>query len=189
MFGSVISYPPNLLLALCWGNFLGNRDFQVKLQSEKKFENEYDDLFESISANYPIIGIRDSQFLNWRFLENPLHKNLLIFRLEKANQLFGYALVDLFKDSARMVDYMVLKEELVVSLLVGVIKWLREKGICTFALRSLDSNPIKDKLKSFGYIFKDSKDSSISVYLPQNSPYNIILESTNWYMTQADRDV
>jgi len=188
-FGSIISYPPNLLLTLWWGNFLGKREFRVRLQSKKKFDNEFDDLFESISINYPVIGIRDSQFLNWRFLENPLHKNLLIFRLEKADRFFGYALVDVYKDSARMVDYMVLSEELIVSLLVGVIKWLREKGIGTFAFRSLSNDPINDKFKSFGYIFKDSKDSSISVYLPQNSPYNIILESTNWYMTQADRDV
>jgi GNAT superfamily N-acetyltransferase len=186
---SAISFAPNLLLASWWGNFSGKKGFQVKLQTKNKFESEYDDLFEGVSANYPVIGMRDSRFLTWRFLENPLHKNLLIFRLEEGNRLFGYALVDLFEDSARMVDYMILDEELTATLLVGILKWLRKNGICTFAVRLLSHNIFSKKLNSFGYIFTDNKDSSLTVYLPQNSPYNILLDSKKWYMTQADRDV
>jgi hypothetical protein len=172
------------------GNALHSNGLTVQLESRMTFGKEYDELFERVRDGHTVITVRDSQFLTWRFLQNPLYEGIRIYRLCAAkDQLRGYAVVDIAGRAAKVLDFLVDDESLMRILLAGLIRGLRSHGICRLALRTTDNNPVLKELRSFGMIFHDSSDSSVMAYAPANSSSLPVLNERNWFMTQADRDV
>src|SRR5918999_2137510 len=86
----VLAKTLNPLMLLWPGNFSHSKDLRVRLQADNRFGAEYDRLFERFTEKYPVVALRDSQFLTWRFLQSPLYSNLRIVRLEAEGQLRGY---------------------------------------------------------------------------------------------------
>jgi hypothetical protein len=61
----------------------------IQIQQVDEFNEEWDYFAEEMSQHYPVIQVRNSKYLRWRFLENPIHKyRLLEARCEK--KLEGY---------------------------------------------------------------------------------------------------
>jgi len=179
-----------LLQAWSWrGNLAHRNGAAVRLQTENRFGDEYDALFEGAAKNHPVISERSAQFLAWRFSQNPLHRDWRIFRLEAENRLRGYAVVDFTGDGARILDFLVEDQAGDLgTLLIGVIRELRPKGICSVSVRANDHNPILSLLRSFGPTSLDTVNSGIAIHASADESDRIVLNDSNWFMTQADRD-
>lgn len=179
-----------LLQAWSWkGSFKSHREGTVRVQEEKFFGDEFDGLFNRVAKKYPVIAERDAKFLSWRFLQNPLHTEFYVFRLESGNCLRGYALVDLKGDGARVLDFLVEKESRdLPPLLTGLIRWLRPKGICSMSVRVNNHNPMLSQLRSFGPVSRDTINSGIALHVGASETCRLMLDERNWFMTQADRD-
>jgi hypothetical protein len=155
-----------------------------------RFGDEYDELFERVQRKYAVITIRDSQFLTWRFLQNPLYKEIRILRLEAEDRLKGYAVVEVGGAAPRVLDFLVDHDVGAMrTLLDGIIRFLRGRGVSTLVLRSTDSNPVLRDLRSFGLIGRDPRNSAIVAYTGTNGSCRSVLDESNWFMTEADRDV
>ncbi|MDZ7289950.1 MAG: GNAT family N-acetyltransferase [candidate division KSB1 bacterium] len=190
LFSSMLAHVANPVLLAWRGNWLRSNGLAVRLQAQTRFDDEYDELFDSTDWGFPVIAVRDAQFLSWRFLQNPTHKEFCIFRLEEEKQLRGYAVVDFQGDGARILDFLTPAHgEKAGVLLAGIIRWLRAHGYCSLSVRASDHNPILPILRSFGPGFCDTVNSSIAVHAHPEGPDRIVLNEQNWFMTQADRDV
>jgi hypothetical protein len=191
IFSTVAAGLANPLLRVAPGNFGGDAGLAIRQQEQNRFGEEYDALFERAAKNHAVIAERDARFLAWRFLQNPLHPEFHIFRLEKDKRLCGFALVDLKADGgARILDY--LFEDFTIHsrpLLAGIIRWLRLLRISSLSIRSTDQNQILKVFHAFGPVFCDAVNSAIAVHAPPEGPDRGVLEIHNWFMTQADRDV
>jgi len=171
------------------GNSSSRDGAVVRLQERNHFGDEFDALFARVAKNYPVIAARDARFLSWRFLQNPLHADFKIFRLEAGDSLRGYAIVDLKGDGARILDFLVEDHRCDLGALVaGLIRWLRPKGICSVSVRANDHNPILSLLRSFGPTSLDTVNSGIALHASAGGPSGVVLDERNWFMTQADRD-
>jgi hypothetical protein len=63
--------------------------YQFQIRQVYELSEEWDHFAEEMSQHYPVIQLRNSKYLRWRFLENPIHKyRLLEARCEK--KLEGY---------------------------------------------------------------------------------------------------
>jgi hypothetical protein len=190
MLASTLSAAANPLLLAWPGNFASRHGAAVRLQSENRFGNEYDELFNRVAKNYPVIAGRDAQFLSWRFLQNPMHREFRIFRLEAEGRLRGYAVVDFVGDGARLLDFLVEDEAKDLSALIkGIVDWLRANRFCSVSVRTTDENPILRLFHALGPTSLDTVNSGIAVHAPAGGPDRLALEGRNWFMTQADRDV
>ena len=180
-----------LLRTWSWpGNFLRANGSVVRLQTQNRFDDEFDALFERVAKNHPVISERNAKFLSWRFLQNPLHREFRIFRLEAENRLAGYAIVDFAGDGARILDFLVEdRGKDFGTLLAGVIRWLRPKGICSVSVRANDHNPALSRLRRFGPTSLDTVNSNIAIHASADKADRLVLDERNWFMTQADRDV
>jgi len=185
-----------LLQAWSWKGISSARDgVVVRLQERNHFGDEFDALLARAAKNYPVIAARDARFLSWRFLQNPLHADFKIFRLEAPQAgdglrgLRGYAIVDLKGDGARILDFLVEEQRRdLPTLLAGIIRWLRPKGICSVSVRAHDHNPVLPLLRAFGPTSLDAVNSGIALYVSAGGPNGVLLDERNWFMTQADRD-
>jgi hypothetical protein len=190
VLASTLSAAANPLLLAWPGNLAPRNGAAVHLQPENRFGGEYDDLFKRAAKNHPVIAVRDAQFLSWRFLQNPMHREFRIFRLEAESRLRGYAVTDFVGDGARMLDFLVEDEAKDLSaLLAGMVRWLRANRFCGVSVRTTDENPILRFFRAMGPTSLDTINSGIAIHTPVDSPDHLVLEGRNWFMTQADRDV
>ncbi|MGH7596771.1 MAG: hypothetical protein ACREOI_10485 [bacterium] len=190
VLASTLSAVANPLLRAWPGNFTSRNGAAAHLQSEKRFGDEYDELFNRVAKSYPVIAVRDARFLSWRFLQNPLHREFRIFRLEAENRLRGYAVVDFVGDGARILDFLVEDEATDLSaLLMGIVRWLRANSFCSVSVRTTDDHPILQLFRALGPTSLDTINSGIAMHAPADGPDTLVLEGRNWFMTQADRDV
>jgi hypothetical protein len=191
IFSTAAASLANPLLRAAPGNFSSRRRMAVRQQEQNRFGDEYEALFEHAAKHYPVITERGARFLTWRFLQNPLHREFRIFRLENENHLRGYALVDLKDDGgARVLDYLLDEPaENATALFAGIIRWLRSHRVSSLSIRCTDQNPVLAVFRSFGPVFCDAVNSAIAAHAPAGGPDRIVLEADNWFMTQADRDV
>jgi len=179
-----------LLQAWSWkGSFGARHDAMVHVQERNVFGDEFDALFSRVANKYSVIAERNAKFLSWRFLQNPLHADFSVFRLEAGGRLRGYAVVDIKGDGARILDFCVEEQRRDLPLLlVGIIRWLRPKGVCSVSVRANDHNPVLSLLRSFGPTSLDTINSGIALHVSPGEASHIMLDERNWFMTQADRD-
>jgi GNAT superfamily N-acetyltransferase len=52
--------------------------------------SEFDDLWQEISPQFPIIFVRDAKFVKWRFLDDPGNKHTLLAARDQDGKLRGY---------------------------------------------------------------------------------------------------
>ncbi len=187
---STLATAANPLLLTWPGNFTSRNGAAVHLQSDNRFGDEYDELFDRVAKNYPVIAGRDARFLSWRFLQNPMHREFRIFRLEAENRLRGYAVIDFAGAGARLLDFLVEDEAKDLGALFnGIVRWLRANRFCSVSVRTTDENPILRLFRAVGPTSLDTINSGIAVHAPDSGPDRLVLEGRNWFMTQADRDV
>ncbi|MDZ7359618.1 MAG: hypothetical protein ONB46_02670 [candidate division KSB1 bacterium] len=189
---SLLAHASNpLLRAWSWPeNFSQRHGVAVHVQEQNHFGDEFDALFERVAPNYRVIAVRDAKFLSWRFLQNPLHREFRIFRLEAGTSLRGYAIVDFQGDGARILDFLVENHNNDWGILLGgVIRRLRPNGICSVSVRANEHNPMLQRLRSFGPTALDATNSSFAIHAPAEGPDQVVRDARNWFMTQADRDV
>jgi hypothetical protein len=190
VFSRFLAKAINPLMQLWPGNFCHSKGLRVRLQSDNRFGGEYDRLFERCAGKYTVVALRDSRFLNWRFLQSPLYGDLRILRLETEDHLNGYAIIEVGNDSARILDFLVEDDKRAsLALLGGALRFIRAWGINTVSLRATEFNPLLKHLKSFGFLLPDTKNSAVVVCAGSNISSQPTLNTNSWFMTEADRDV
>lgn len=162
----------------------------VRVQERHHFGEEFDALFARAAKNHPVIAERDARFLAWRFLQNPLHPEFKIFRLETEGRLNGYAIVDFTGDGgARILDFLVAEPRGdLAALLAGIVRALQPTGICSISVRAHDHSPVLPRLRAFGPTSLDTMNSGIALHVAPGTANGVLLDERNWFMTQADRD-
>jgi hypothetical protein len=181
----------NIFPPLQWSTRFISKQWRLRLQSEKKFGSEFDELFARVASRHAVITVRDAEFLHWRFVQNPLVREFQIYRFEKENKLCGYALIGLENNAGRILDYLVEGEtRMLRSLLVQLMAAMRARRIPTLAVRGMDASEVVHEARKLGFWFQDRKDAGVAVYAAKNSPRAATLHGErSWFMTQADRDV
>jgi hypothetical protein len=75
----------------------------VILEPVERFDSEFDRLFEQCATGYRILGVRDSEYLNWRYLAAP-HRRYFPFAARSSGKLIGIAVLEVFRDRAKIID-------------------------------------------------------------------------------------
>ena len=149
----------------------------------------FNSVLEQARGRLPIFGVRNYEYLNWRFGINPLVRlhTLLLYR---RGQFVGYAFYS-FKDEVMYInDMFCLPEEEVSDALIIYLTntgWVQRSRAVSVTL--LESNPLIHSLVRTGYL-RRPETSSVIVYATPGLPWGPMLQDkTNWFMTVGDRDV
>ncbi len=166
----------------------GQYDFS--LVEEKEFGPEYDQLFERVIGQHRVIVQRDSAYLTWRFLHNPLYR-VRSLRMQRGEKLHGYVLFYEAQGAARAMEWLVEGQESEMRLLLrALIYHLRKARINSISLRMHDMNPWLGVAQQLGFRYRDDATSTVIAYAKDSQPYAAtILDGKNWFMTVGDRDI
>lgn len=154
-----------------------------------EFDRRFDDLFQNHSHRHPVIGVRDSAYLNWRYRHNPLYETHAVLA-EVDGNLTGYLLFKIDEDSISIKDlFPVHNPEIVQGLLRSLADWGYRERLSSLSFTLLETNPSIALLKEFGF-GQRAETSQMFEYTPVgNDDSSILKNSDNWFISVGDRDV
>jgi len=179
-------------MARCFRSF--SKVANAKIQNINQFDQRFDKLWEQVSQNYPILIVRDSLYLNWRYAEYPF-SGVHSFGLFRENELLGFAVIHntIDEDGLSFVAILELfvppcEKAVFEHLLEEIIQratWVEAHYIqaCTFV-------PEWEKLFTrYGFRVRNSSFSPTTYKNNTDLPNELFAEDSNWYMSLGDGDI
>jgi len=166
----------------------------AKIQNINQFDQRFDKLWEQVSQNYPILIVRDSLYLNWRYANYPF-SGVQSFGLFRENELLGFAVIHntIDEDGLSFVAILELfvppgEKAAFEHLLKEIIK--RATQVKAHYIQAWTLVPECEALFTH-YDFK-VRNSSFSPTTYKNNtdlPNKLFAEDSNWYMSLGDGDI
>ena len=162
------------------------------------FDKRVDILWEKASSQHTIAVLRDSKYLNWRYIENP-DNDYTVFIVEKSKDILGYIILRCMKkfdlQMGLIMDIFTLPEHQEVShnLIFRGIQFFQEKKADVISCLMLRHSPYCQNLIKNGFFVLPSKLFPQEMHLgaclnSSEYPKDFVTNSKNWFITWGDHD-
>jgi hypothetical protein len=159
----------------------------VTLEPVERFDSEFDRLFEQCAAGYRILGVRDSEYLNWRYLAAPRRRQLP-FAARSSGKLIGMAVLEVFRDRAEIIDLLTFpQDEYLDGVLNALIAEARAKKCCVLTATCMSGSLLSRHLRSRGFRPAESRGFQVAMTGDHPAPAHL-LDPAAWHFTLADSD-
>ena len=161
----------------------------IEIDQVGSLDEPFDDFWQKASVLYPMMGIRNRDYLNWRFLQHPT-RNYVIYRAKKSGEMRGYIVlrnVDLLKfNSAVIVDLLALDEEALLALVEKGIQHSRQERADLLGFMVPQDHLYYKLLRRKGFL-PSLKTFLFMIY--SHADQSILLSPGKWYVNWGDTDV
>jgi len=167
----------------------------VKVERLASFNHDFDDLWavSPIAITKKIAISRSTEFLNWRFFQNPL-EHYIVYAATVNGEVRGYIVLKFYrvgdKFYGHIVDILTSNEGLLNvcrALLKAAFEFFSRSRVDVVSGWMCPNNPYNDILSSLGFastgFITHFGYKPIREEIPQGLP-----EFENWYLTMADSD-
>ncbi|MGD9201015.1 MAG: hypothetical protein PVI26_05600 [Chitinispirillia bacterium] len=188
----------NILIKLFSKETFLKKEKGLSVEFPEMFDNRFDSLWAKASEQFTIIGIRNSEFLNWRYVESP-HTNYKIFCLvNKSQEILGYIVYSIEKDICSVADMLFLKTDNILdSLLLEFSRTMRKKGLGYIYISFFGDSKIKKKLEKYNFIFikkykrilKNIVESPFLLYCNDKTLGPVLFDEEYWHIFLGDSDI
>lgn len=162
----------------------------VRHEPNPVFDDRFDDLFLRTARNFHgVIGVRDSEYLAWRYSANPLEQTQSLLA-EQEGRLEGYLLFAEQEDGACIRDLLPMTSaDAARRLLHALVRRGYERGWRSVSMTLLQSNPIVHIATELGFRPRN-ETSMMYAYCPADRPWSAAVhDASQWLITAGDRDV
>jgi GNAT superfamily N-acetyltransferase len=177
------------LYVLCYRLKRRNGMEKIEIEEMGSLDDQFDHFWQEALSLYPIIGVRNRNYLTWRYLQHPT-RTYTIYRAKKSGEMKGYIVlrkVDLLNfNSAVIVDLLALDEVTLTALVERGIQHSRQKGTDLLAFMVPRGHPYDKILRKRGFL-PSPKTFQFMVYF--HSKREIFNSPENWYVNWGDTDV
>jgi GNAT superfamily N-acetyltransferase len=162
---------------------------EIEIERVGSLDDPFDDFWQKVYSLHPIMGIRNRNYLTWRYLQHPT-RNYTIFRAIKNGEMRGYIVlrkVELLNfNSAVIVDLLALDEGALSALVGRGIQHSRQEGADLLGFMVPRGHPYDKILRRRGFL-PSPKTFQFMIYLHSNR--EIFLSPEKWYVNWGDTDV
>lgn len=164
---------------------------ELKINEVTHFDERFDDFWRQECKNYEIAVVRDSQYLNWRFIRNP--SPYKIFCVEQDRSIKGFIVLKCFQEEVRrgrIIDIFVQShgDAIIDVLLTAAINYFIDQGVDVVACWMLEHTPILQALKKRGFVKRETPHDLIVRSFTDDFPNEYFQDSLKWYVTMGDSD-
>ncbi len=159
-----------------------------KLKKIAGFDSRFDKLMEEIGCGQQIVGLRDSDYLDWRYLQNPA-KAHTVLAYEDEGRLRGFVALEFAPRECYLTDiYAGNDADSISHLIAGVIQIAVRKNCNVIVPMISPTGLVAEQLVNWG--FKIGLETSSLVILPAASDdLQHLSDIDDWYISYADHDV
>jgi len=172
------------------------KNLNIDIREVSCFDHEVDTISDVFSYYYPSLTFtkRDAQFLNWRFVENPVY-NYSIHVVHLNGVIFGYLVLKVFRDPITgktfgdIVDILWSDDNsnMIFYMLEFALDYFYNQGIKQVATW-LQTNTILDEI-GYDIGFKDTEQKRDFCYKPLDQNYIGLKDPENWFIKLSDSEV
>ena len=156
----------------------------------ERFDDEFDDLWRRTGGRYGILTVRDSRYLNWRFIDAPSGRYHAI-GLRKNGTLAGYVVFE--NDEHRcgsIADVFGTPDDDVIHALLGAsFDAMRTADCLKASLWAPVESEMFARVKKFGFIARDDTFPMAVHVFDDGADAAVALEAREWLAWFGDRDV
>ena len=185
-----VSAPINSVLDfLDWCQLFWHR-YDIEIQDRLWYTGEFTKFYNKLEGDYPIWGVRDAPYLNWRYYHNPIHQiGTAIAR--KHGEMVGYVIYRSKEAEENMIEDVVASSPAAVREMIAYMSIrLRKRLKCgTLSINLPDWHPYLPTFKKLGFMKRSDSTNSIVVHISPNYEFkSTVLDSSCWFVTGGDRD-
>jgi hypothetical protein len=153
---------------------------------EDVFGEEFTE-FDSVSANLPRIrGLRTAEYLNWRYLRNPLHRYRVVVA-KRGRELLGYAVVEIDGSEFTVTDLQALEESATVPAILASIDHLaRKANVDRVTASIMEGASLAAYLRRAGFYPRESVP--VVACIGTSQPPFLGQDPYHWFFMQGDRE-
>jgi hypothetical protein len=164
----------------------GVPDVPADVEELERFDEQARWLFDRCAGDFGASAIRDAAFLDWRFVDRPGRTYRRLAVRDPEGVLRGYAVLDLEREDARLVDWLVPPEEPEVgeALVFGSLATARAAGRPSLATRLPPWSPWFERLQRWG--FRAHRDEDFLLARGFTRRFDDLWLREQWWTTLAD---
>jgi len=193
-----LHFPPLSLLAggavrffysLLYGLKRGKGTEGVEIEKVDLLDDQFDDFWQKALSLYPIMGIRNRNYLAWRYLQHPA-RNYTIYRAKKGGEMKGYIVlrkVELLNfNSVVIVDLLALDDGALLALVEKGIQHSRQEGADLLGFMVPKVHPYYNILRGMRFLHS-FKTFLLMIYSHEKEKG--LFDPKAWYVNWGDTDV
>ncbi len=167
----------------------GKKEDGVEIRRVHELDESFDLFWEKAISLYPIMGVRDRTYLNWRYLQHPT-RDYIIYRALERGEMKGYVVlrkVELLNfNSAVIVDLLALDSKILHQLITKGVEHSRQERTDLLGFMVPKPHPYYRALRKEGFL-PSSKTFQFLVYSHRKE--EVLFDPRRWYLTWGDTDV
>jgi GNAT superfamily N-acetyltransferase len=160
----------------------------IEIEKIDSIDESFDHFWQKASFLYPIMGVRDREYLTWRYFRHPT-RTYTLYRARKGGEMRGYIVlrkIDLLNfNSAVIVDLLTLDQEALSALVERAIRYCRGERVDLLGFMVPQTHDYHKALKKMGFL-PSFKTFRFIVYF--HSDEKMLLFPENWYVNWGDTD-
>ncbi len=175
----------NLALQFGEWSFRGSQDDVTR--HEGVCGDEFSILFERARSFYPICLVRTSDYLNWRYISNPL-ENYDVWTYRREGVLKGYVVALQKDEGVQIVDFLSERsDEILKRLFLVISRYYRQEGVQSLDCCFPASHPFIKILKELHFIEREGNPVVVCGKQEWIAQINKTQDYL-WWLTSGDRD-
>jgi len=163
----------------------------VAIKEVDEFDSRFDELWQKRRSDYEIMIVRDTTYLDWRYLKNPAQK-YKIFTAERNGVLEGFAVACVKDENIRrgyIIDLLAPPGDtaLIRSLIAHAVRYCAREKADTVSCWWLEHTPAREISRKMGFLtFPTNHDLIVRSHGRHGNEY--LSKRDRWYFTMADTD-
>jgi GNAT superfamily N-acetyltransferase len=162
---------------------------EIEVEEMDSLDGPFDDFWQEALSLYPVMGVRNRDYLTWRYLQHPT-RTYTIYRAKQSGEMKGYIVlrkVELLNfNSAAIVDLLALDEATLAALVKKGIQHSQRKGTDLLAFMVPQDHSYDKFLRKSGFL-ASPKTFQFMAYF--HSKAEILHSPEKWYVNWGDTDV
>ncbi len=158
------------------------------LEEVHSFGDEFDVIFSEAAAQHGVACIRDSEYLAWRYLAAPAHRQTPL-AVRQSGALVGFIATERGGEFAAVADFFSAPDsKLVDAMLQLTIDYATSAGCSVLEISTTQESATARRLRRHGFIGREERGFQVAVQEgdPQRAA---LIESDSWHFTEADQDM
>ena len=156
-----------------------------------RFDTRFDDFWSKEADHYEVAVIRDSQYLNWRYVECPVPYK--IYSAQENGSIKGFIVLRYFQEDikrGRIVDIFVEKgrEDIADVLITRGINYFIDECVDVITCWMLEQWPIIESLRKRGFVKRETPHDLGVRSFTDEFPNEYFADKSKWYLTMGDSD-
>jgi len=161
----------------------------ISFSPTKPLGHEYEKFWKRIRSEFSILFVRDSKYLNWKYLKTP-HKSQMVYIMRYKGEICGYVVFEIGKGYGYIVDMLcALEEKYVYSLIAFALNFFRKENLSAVSYTALEGNIYFESLKKMGFSERPDRSPIVFRSNVDQSPSSDLLDNTQWILTMGDCDI